>query len=361
VIHGLFLDPRAWNIDFIQPYGEKSTSITIGNVCLDLHTDAFKIPKTGVKNKYSFAIATEVWEIPMRKTLKYLKQKGLKIFLVPREPFKTDILKDAMFSYETFNWNGEYYFTPDIVLAPGQAYADLWSSKTKTQVVGYPRFDYYAFSDKWGDKKDLARKYKFLEPDKKWIFFPDYPPYHYKKQDGKDTMIDLFDAREETLSALRHFGETNGDYQMLTKIHPASMKPFLKGKGNGKEVSGLLLKHYKNPDRTLAAIEDRRTDGVLARELLINSDIVCGFTSTMLLEAAVLKKPIIHLLFGNTKDIQGIPEYAEYLPVAYNEHELHKLLKTVEYQPNPMVEKYLYRVDGNARKRIFESIAKEMR
>lgn len=361
MIHGLFLDPRSWEIDFNQPYGERSKSITIGDVCLDLHPNAFDIPKTGVKGKYKFVVATEVWEIPMRKTLQYLRNKGLKIFLVPREPFKTNILKDAMFSYERFFWNNEYYFTPDVVIAPGEAYGELWVHRCKTYVTGYPRFDYYAFSSRWSSKNDLAKKYPFLDPNKKWVFFPDYPPYHYKKEGDKDTMVDLFDAREGTLKALHSFGKANKDYQMISKIHPASMKPFLKGKGNGKEVSGLLLRYYQNPGRNLAVIGDQRNDGLLAKELLINSDIVCGFTSTMLLEAGVLKKPIVHILFGNTKDLQGIPEYAKHLPVAYNESELHSLLHNVEYLPNPMIKRYLFMVDGRARKKIFQTISEEMR
>lgn len=361
MIYGLFLDPRAWIIDITQPYGDKSNKVIVGDVCLELHPNAFKIPQLGVDSKYKFVVATEVWEIPMRKTLNYLRNKGLKIFLVPREPFKTDILKDAMFSYERFKWDNQYYFKPDLVLAPGQAYADLWKDKTQTEIVGYPRFDYYAFPKRWGNKAVLAKKHKSLMPNKKWIFFPDYPPYHYKKVDGKDTMIDLYDAREETMSALYHFGQANDGCQMISKIHPSSMKPFLKGKGNGREVSGLLLKQYRNPDRNLAVIGDNRNDGLLARELLINADVVCGFTSTMLLEAAMLNKPAVHVLFGNTKDLSGIPEYASYLPVAYNEKELHHLLENAQPLKNPMVEKYLYRVDGNARTRIFTAIEKEMK
>ena len=86
MIHGLFPDPRSWKIDITsspfwnpEKYGLK----------IDLHQGAFNIPKIGIDKKYKFIIATEVWEILMRKSLEYLRNKELKVFLVPREPFKT--------------------------------------------------------------------------------------------------------------------------------------------------------------------------------------------------------------------------------------------------------------------------------
>ena len=352
MIHGLFLDPRAWQIDF--------TSSAFWNpnkhgLQIDLHTGAFNIPKQGIKPKYKFVIATEVWEIPMRKTLKYLRAKGVKVFLAPREPFKTDILKDAMFSYDKFLWENEYYFTPDAVLAAGEAYADLWQGKAKTFITGYPRFDYYASSDKWESKAQVAKKYG-LNPAKKWIFFPSYPPYHYKKIDGKDVMIDLKEARESTLQALEAYAKAHPEYQVVVKIHPQSMKPFLKKTGRGDEVSGLLLERYKKPTDSMKVIGDQRNSGLIAKELLINSDIICGFTSTMLMEAAILNKPVVHVLFSNTKDLKGIPEYAKYTPSAYDEAELHGLLDQASPTSNPMVEKYLFKVDGKACERICTAV-----
>lgn len=352
---GLVFDSRAWNIDFTsspfwtpEKYG---VSFTLSS----------NLKHSG--KGYDFVLATEVWEIPMRKTLKRLHSKGLKVFLAAREPFKTDILKDAMFSYERFKYEGEYYFTPDMVLAAGQAYADLWKGKTKTVVTGYPRFDYYANTSAWPSKEQVAKKHG-LDASKKWIFFPSYPPYHYKKEDDEDVMVDLLDVREKTLRYLEEFAELNTDYQVVVKIHPASMKPFIKGTGKGNEVFGTLLKRYERPTNAMKVIGDVRASGLEAKELLINSDVVCGFTSTMLLEAAISGKPAIHLLIGNSADLKGIPEYANHMPVARDKPSLWSLLHLSQFKAFPnfrgMVDKYLHKVDGQVCKRICEAVKSEL-
>ena len=359
MIYGLFLDSRAWKIDFTSSsfWDPKKYGVQI-----DLHPDPINIPKLGIDKKYKFVIATEIWEIPARKALQYLRDKGLKIFLAAREPFKTSILKDAMFSHGQFLWNGEYYFQPDMVLAAGQAYAELWKDKAKVCVTGYPRFDYYVDRNRWRSAEDFRKDYG-IAPNKFIIFFPSYPPYHYKKMDGKDTMIDLFDAREEILMALRDFSKENHvKYQTIVKIHPASMKLFLKGKGTGKEVAGMIKHYYEKPTHYMKVLGDDRLDSTLARELIVNSNAVCGFTSTMLLEAGIFpQKPVFHILFGNTNGLNGIPEYASHLPTAYNREELFYLLNNPwASNSNPMVEKYLHKIDGKVCERMMDCIKEQI-
>lgn len=345
MIKGLVFDTRTWNIDFnSSPYWNPDKYGVSFRLCPDTKS---------IPNGYDFILATEVWEIPMRKVYSRL---NLPVFLAAREPFKTDILKDAMFSYKNFEYNGEFYFTPNLVLSAGYGYSELWKGRAKSVITGYPRFDYYADSSRWPTKESVSRKYG-LDANKKWIFFPSYPPYHYKKQGDKDTMIDLFSAREETLVSLENFAEQNDDYHVVVKIHPASMKPFKKGTGKGNEVAGKLLERYRSPSSHMSVIGDVRGSGIESKELLVNSNVVCGFTSTMLLEAAIINKPAVHLLFGNTDSIEGIPEYAKHMPVAKNEKELHSILKReTKYDLSSMVEKYLYKIDGEACKRICEAI-----
>jgi len=355
---GLFLDPRTWQIDF------QSSSLWSPEkfgLRIDLHPDAFHIPRQGVKPDYEFVIASEVWEIPIRKTLQYLRDKGLKVFLMPREPLKTDILKEAMFSQEKFFFNNEYYFTPDVVLAPSPAYAELWKDKTKTVITGYPRWDYYVDRKNWASREAIAKKFG-LDPNKKTIFFPSYPPYCYMKENGVDIKIDLFPEREETIRALEEFARHNRDYQVVIKIHPMSFKCYRKKIGSGKEVSGLLESHYKKPKSYLKVIGDIRNSGRESKELLIFSDIVVGFASTMMLEAAVLKKPSIFVLFGKSQELQGLPEFKNEMPTAYDANDLHKLLSgnLALGSMDWLIEKYFYKVDDQACKRICEAIKNEL-
>ena len=73
MLNGLFLDPRIWKIDFTTSPFWKPNDFGVN---IDLHPNAFNIPNIGVDKKYKFAIATEVWELSMQKTLEYLRNKG---------------------------------------------------------------------------------------------------------------------------------------------------------------------------------------------------------------------------------------------------------------------------------------------
>lgn len=360
-MRGMFLDPRSWKIDFLSsPLWAPSKF----GVNINLYPDAFNIAKERRDvSKYSFALATEVWEIPMRKTLDYLRSKGLKVFLIPREPFKTGVHKDGMFGYNKFLYNNEYYFTPDLVLSPGQAYSDLWEGRAKTKLVGHPRCDFYMAPGQWPSRDTIAKKHG-LDPDKKTIFFPSYPPYYYKKVDGKDTMQDIFEERETTIAALEEFTRKNKEYQAVIKIHPMSFKCFKKGSGSGKEVSGLLKRYYTKPEPHIRVIGDIRTSGMESKELLIFADIVIGFTSTMLLEAALVDKSTVHVLFGKTAQIEGLPEYADFMPTAYNSVELQDILaessKQDSVRTKGLVNKYI-QTGTDTCKKICEAIKQEMK
>lgn len=361
-INGLFFDPRAWKIDFTSSSFWKPADHGI-NIDFLSEDDARRIASDtyNFTKPYQFVIATEMWELEMRKTWQALRNKGIKIFLSAREPFKSKILHDGMFSHEKFkDENGKYYFTPDVVLAVAQGYADLWKDKTKTIITGYPRFDFYANRNIWVSRDRMKMTSMSLDPTKKWIFFPDYPPYTYKKVNGQDTTLDLWNARENTLKALYNFAKSNLGYQIIVKIHPASMKPFLKGKGK-REVSGMLRTYLNDPDKHMVVLPDIREDGLVAKHLLINSDIVVGFASTMLMEASLINKPCINVIFDEAIGLDGLPEYDKYLPTVYNEQELHSAIKNNnKYLPASFIEKYLGKVDGKTCERICKAIKEEL-
>lgn len=350
MIKGLVLDPRIWKIDYNaskywapQKYGVK----------IDLHENAFGIPKSKQSlGKYQFVIATEVWEIPMRETLQYLRDKGMKVFLCPREPFKTGVLKSAMFEYERFFHKNSYYFNPDAVLSPGPAYSELWEGKTKVINVGYPRWDFYVDKSSWPQKDYVASKFG-LDSNKKTIFFPSFPPYHLVE--GK--MVKLYDERNQILETLLNFVNNNSDYQVVVKIHPMSFKCYRKKTGNGNEVSGILEQYYKKPAHNFKVIGDIRNSGMEAKELLIFSDIVVGFTSTMLLEAATAGKDVIHVLLGKCKDIKGLAEFKDYMPTAYTTQELVSQLKAnTQGSYEDLIYRYFYKVDGKFCQRFCRAI-----
>jgi hypothetical protein len=341
MIHGLFLDPRIWTIDFLSsPYWKPEAL----GVKVELHADAFRIPQTGLAQKYDFVLATEVWDPNMINTLNYFRRYSIPVFLAAREPVKTSITKDAMFK--------EPHFIPDTIFACGAEYEKLWKlrdDKINTRVTGFPRFDWHFANHGRKNKSEIASRYK-LDPNKKWIFFADYPPY-YKQ-------YDLYQAREQTLQALERFAKRNNEYQVIVKLHPFSMKPFLKKAGKGNEVKGLLLERYTNPTEYMAVIGDERNDGLVAKSLLLNADKVVGYNSTMLFEASLLDIPCVNTSFDNAPTPDG---FKEQFTTASNESELVAALNNSRTPDRDFVERFLGKFDGRSCERICEAIKDELK
>jgi len=366
MIQGLFLDPRIWKIDYIaSSYWEPNKY----GLNVDLYPDAFNIPKIGIDAKYKFVICSEIWEKPMQNALQYLRDRGLKIFFAAREPIKHGDLIDAMFSYEHFNMNGRYYFAPDVVLAAGKKYADLWKDKIKTVITGYPRWDWYLDSSKHMGRDKFFTKYG-LERNRKIIFFISYPPYHYKKIDGKDNFVDLFEEHDKTLSILEQFAiKYEPMYQIISKIHPAAMKCYLKGTDKRKEVAGLLKKYYNSPTKYCKVIGDVRDNGTISKDLLMHSDMVIGYNSTMLLEAMLLNKPLVNVILGKCQNIST--PYDELSETIYTEEQLKMSLDKfksglydnhkTDIDSMKLVEDYIYKVDGKCCERMCAVIKEELK
>jgi len=350
MLHGLFLDPRIWNIDFItSPFWNPKKH----GVSIDMHDNAFNIPKSGVDSKYKFVVATEVWEIPMQKTLEYLRNKGLKVILIPRELMPGKISNDERFKYKD-----QYYTTPDLVLAPGERYGNMWADMVNTKVIGYPRFDIYLRKDLW-PAKDVILKKHGLESNKKIIYFCSYPPYYIELQDEKRVLIDAYDDLQNTLRSLEQYAIKHQDeVQVVVKIHPMAMKCYVKGMGPGREVSGLMEKYYKQPTPYMKVIGDNRMDSSAAREMIMISDLVVGYNSIMMLEAMINNKPVIHTLFEQGSKLKGIIEYNKYMHTVHHPDEMEGALDIglntdkLIVKDMKIVEHVLHKVDGNFCERL---------
>jgi len=361
-LQGLFLDPRTWTIDYLTSPFWKPEKFGVN---IDLHQNAFHIPKTGLKKKYDFVLTTEVWEIPIRKTLHYLRNKGLKVILVPREvaPGKSHL--GTMFAEDRYEWNGSYFFNPDIVLSPGERYHQLWEGKTKRRIIGYPRFDICLRPDLWKSKNKILERHG-IEKGKKIIFFPSYPPYHVETTpDGKSVMRDLYKDLESTMAALEAYALKHKDeVQVVVKIHPSAFKCWRKNMGVGNEVIGRTLKYYKNPTKYMKVIGDIRNDSSVAREMIIAADAVVGYTSMMLLESIVMKKPIVHVKFTQTRGVQQAIDFSKEMFTILEPEEmedaidraLHTDELLIDIKDSWLFEHCLYKTDGKFCERLCDGI-----
>lgn len=365
-MRGLFLDPRTWKIDFVQSPFFCELEQKYG-ISLELHGDAFNIPKLGIpKGRYDFVLATEVWELSMQKTLEFLRNQGLKVFLVPREiaPNKSHI--GIMFNYEKFKYKNSYYFTPDCVFAVNQTYADLWANKTKTEVIGYPRFDIYLRPDLWPSNKIIRQELGL--GDKKILFFPSYPPYHVQTIDNKSITFDLEMDLHNTMEALEYIAHSQQEAQVVIKIHPMAQKCYNKKIGTGKEVSGLMEKYYKKPNSNIRVIGDNRNDSSIARKLMIVSDYLLGHTSTMMLEGIFLNKPMLHFELDQAKKVRDGINFKPYMRTANNKEEIKDNILRMMSCPQDFIAtngqraitEYLYKIDGHFFDRLAEKIREHL-
>lgn len=359
-LKGLFLDPRTWKIDYLSsPFWKPEKH----GIKIDLHPNAFKIPKHGLKGNYDFVLCCEVWEKKIRKTLKYLKNKGLKIILVPREIAPGESHHGTMFSDPHFYDDGEYYFTPDMVLAPGQRYYDVWDGRAERKIIGYPRFDICLRPDLWKPRKKILKRHGV--ENKKIVFFPSYPPYHVQtKKDGSTELIRLDEDLQDTMKGLEEFAiKHKNEIQVVTKIHPSAQKCYNKKMGPGGEVSGILEKYYKSPTNYMKVVGDVRNDSSISREMIIIADVVVGYTSMMLLEAIVMNKPILHLKFKQCNGLYQAMDFSEEMATVYRKEDMCSAIEEAlcgddEYlvKNSRILEYCLYKIDGKFCERLCNEI-----
>ena len=347
MIHGLFLDPRIWNTDYLSNPSWNPNKFGIN---IDLHKDAFAIPNVGVDKKYKFVLATEVWEIPMQKTLEFLRNKGLKIFLIPREMLPSNDF-DAFFKCSKFKYKDNYYINPDVLLSPNDFYSTFWSGKTRIIDVGCSRYDVYN-NLKFDNRDVICKRFK-IDNKKKIILFALFPPYHYQIDDGGNIFYaDLYNDLSESCEVVERFARENSEeFQVIAKLHPYAQKCYDKNVNGKKEIPKVIQKYYNNPTSYFKIIKDQRMNGTIARELLSVSELVMGFRTTMLLEAQFFNKPIINLMFKQCSEMTGMPGYVEKLFTVKNKDELYNTLSGKNFsqchiKESGVIETYLGRIDG---------------
>ena len=392
MIKGLFISRQysetVWERDFKSStvFNTEKYGIKI-DVCKD-YKNMFNHNFQKILNEnYDFFMTEEVRLIKFREcVLDKLRENKKKVILISQEPFISDTIsrQKAYFFHKKCLRGKEYLFVPDAVFVPGTVMDSWWKKYTtcRTYVTGYPRFDYCSVNYQRPSREEIIKKYN-LAADKKIILFLSYPPYMYAEPQGgepigglepdiiaeaakaKDNLVDLYSAHEQTIKAFETFVTKNSEYQVIIKVHPMAYKVFINKKkkfGSGVEISGTMLKYYENPTNSIKVIADEKNTGDVAKELLIVADIVTGHGSTMLLEAMMLNKPVIHILFGKTQKLHLHPEHEIWFPTAHTEKELFDIIPNVEARYiESLVERYFCKNDGKTCERICEAIKEELK
>lgn len=360
MLSGIVMGRTIWNIDvryskFWTPekYGVRFPKVIEKPV--DLVN--FKIDK-----KYKFILVSDIFSKKTRLAIESARRRGLKVFFLPREPFclqESFLFKDPRMRDD----NGDHYLTPDVVLAPGEAFGNLWKDKTKVFVTGHPKFDYCLYKN-WKKREDVVKKYELSE-NKKILFFPSYTIFHTKEFYKDMTSLlydDIFEERECLMESLEEFANNRDDIQVVVKLHPMSSKLLIK-KGVTKDGKGLTMKYLKNPTDSFKVVDGAREARISSRDIMSAADFVVGSQSTMLYESAVLGKPTLQTGFGKAgKNLYTIPGYEDMFVNSFGKEDtvdkLHKMVDDNVINYKIPGNKYLY-LDAGVCERICNVIKQE--
>lgn len=349
IINGLYLDPRSWQIDCMvhQNWNTEKFGINI-----DLYSEQDQKLKKPLNKDYKFVIATEVWSPQAQEILKYFKQKyKLFVFLLPREQILAESYKKVIFKNDLCEHNGDYCFIPDIVLSPAKHYSAFWTGRATIKEIGHPKFDSYAVN-KIPDQKSILRRYK-LKENLPIIYFPMYWDKHYQ-YNGKVYYTDIGKDLEKTLSVLEKASQNN--FQIISKMHPTTQKLYNKNKYTAQPT---LKKYYNKLNNNMKIIKDERHNPDISREIMYISDLIVSFRSTMLLEATIIKKPVINIMFEQCSALKGLPDFINHIKTITDEKMLLKEIMGKNYNyvvDRDVVGEYCGQIDGNFCQRMCAEI-----
>ncbi len=162
-----------------------------------------------------------------------------------------------------------------------QEMEQLGFPKDRLRIVGQPGFDRFLEWARKSSTQSLRSQFRSehgIGPDEKLVVFFSQP---IRQMDGPPGSASYRGYREEEALQLlmRCLSERKGrtPFRLLVKLHP-------------KEKSGKYDKLFRN-----ASIPVQLFDSGHANALLLASDIAVGMTSTMLIKAALLNRPVLSI------------------------------------------------------------------
>ena len=172
-------------------------------------------------------------------------------------------------------------------------------------VTGQPRFDYYF---------NLPKKIK--THNKTYLFFSYFLHAYVTSNSNKDDYNPWTELCDNTIECLVKLAVQNPNDQVLIKPHP--------------QQDLFSISRIYNQVKNIKNIEilDSKTD---SRKVLVDSDIIIAFQSSVLLEALILNKKVIYTYWTSeviklSKILLPFHEYDEFLSVSKSKEDFYKLL-----------------------------------
>ena len=205
--------------------------------------------------------------------------------------------------------------------------------KSKIKPLGLPRLDYYFENhDVEALKTNFYKKYN-IDPNKKIVL---YTPT-FRDEEKFNNVFNYFN--------LDNFNQELGDdYVLALRLHP-KIKKFYKGEISSKSRY-VDCSDYENE-----------------QELLLISDILITDYSSIMIEFAVLNKPIVFFVYDYDSYVNN--ERGFYFdfkktvpgPVVYDDKSLIDVIKNYEFEESKIstfVKTQFDEIDGNASKRVVD-------
>jgi len=229
---------------------------------------------------------------------------------------------------------------PDMTAVYGAYHKDLLTKASVypedgVVVTGQPRYDVLYYADEIYDKEKIFRKYDITIEHKIILWTTQCHGLNDEEN------IKNFKVIFETMQNLK-------DTTLIIKQHP----------GEGKRYTKMIQKHLD--DYTINAVITPKDSDTY--ELLYVCDLMITKNSTTAMEAVALTKPVIILNLGEEPDLVeyvnegvalGVYEGGDLKPM------IEKLLKDdseLTKNRKKYIEKYLYKIDGNATERVVKLI-----
>ncbi len=219
--------------------------------------------------------------------------------------------------------------------------------KNNLEIVGIPRFDLILKSEKKVSKRQSLKKIA--------LFF-------FSEKNKSKYLVDSSENLEEYEKRLYEFQKWFFDYASLNK----DIELIIKTKTSASELNQIskYLKNlgYKNSFNNIK-VESKKT----SIEVIEESDIIAGYSSTTLLEALLYGKPIIEPDLTDLEKIGSFNYFDNNANISnriISKNSLFELLDSfknqIKFPDNDLVKKSLkpliYQVDGNSSRRVESKI-----
>jgi hypothetical protein len=344
-----FTDKESKSIN-IQYYSEKLK---------DARGKYYKVSKIIFKFVYAF-YDFNILVIPsdlffwIREFIRVVKENKIKVIVLDKE----GTISPASYERHSVKIKNNYPFVSDKMYVWSERQKKFWRragmSKDKIVLVGQPRSDFFFHKERWKTKDRLG-----LRKSAKLITFFDYDNYAYVLDDFKNN-ISWKHMKQETHEILFEMAKKYPHIDFVFKVHP-------------QQSDSLLVRNKIKKAKVKNVFLFTGTEG--SNHLIVNSDLIIGFQSTVLLEAMLTDIPILYTFWDeNIKKIKSsiIPFHAvNALEVIDRKDKFSNRLDyylkdnncflslNMKKTRKDFVSNYFYKADGKTSRRILEFLANE--